>query len=311
MAKVHLPQDPGYTIVGNHLAQHVELSFTAIGLGTHIQSLPVGAPVDIRTLSARHPEGRERIAAALRELEAHGYIERRRERTDDGRIVSLTISYNNPEAARARLALEAALPTEPPPLQVQPEAAPEAVREEAPEAVREAPPETVEVRPEPVPAAEAPPEASPAPPPPLPDAEAHDPDRRRAAADLLAGLRRDDPRLLLPERDVRRLAPGVEAWLERGATPYAVHHALTAALPLNLRHPAALLAHRLTALLPPPLPPALALQAAPVGAVTAPRPHPLQNCDHCDRAYRAPEPGTCQGCTAAAPAAVVAHQQAA
>ncbi|MEW5535437.1 helix-turn-helix domain-containing protein, partial [Streptomyces virginiae] len=34
------------------------------------------------------------------------------------------------------------------------------------------------------------------------------------AADLLAGLRRHDPRLLLAQRDVRRLAPSVSAWLE-------------------------------------------------------------------------------------------------
>src|SRR4051812_49944359 len=68
-----------YTIVGNHLTQHRELSLIAIGLAAHIQSLPGGAPMDIRTLAERFPEGRDRIAAALRELEAYGYIERVRE----------------------------------------------------------------------------------------------------------------------------------------------------------------------------------------------------------------------------------------
>ncbi|MEV7424869.1 helix-turn-helix domain-containing protein [Streptomyces sp. NPDC091212] len=305
MAKVEEFQDPGYTIVGNHLAQHGELSFTAIGLGTHIQSLPEGSPVDIRTLAAHSPEGRERIASALRELEAHGYIERRRERTAGGRIVSLTISYNNPEATRARLAR---LAREEP--ECEPECEPEPECQSEPEPKRE-PEAACECQSEPEPE----PEREPEPvvretPPPLPHPQAPDPapenpenpEHTRAATDLLAGLRRDDPRLLLSERDVQRLTPGVTAWLERGAAPDSVRRTLTASLPPDLRHPAALLAHRLTALLPPPLP------AAP-GAATAPRPVPLQNCDSCDRAYRSPEPGECPGCLAsralreAAPAA--------
>lgn len=77
-----------YTIIGDHLTQHRDLSLTAIGLGAHIQSLPDGAAVGIRTLAGKFTEGRERIAAALRELEDHGYLKRIRERT--------------PEAHRAR-----------------------------------------------------------------------------------------------------------------------------------------------------------------------------------------------------------------
>lgn len=50
-------QPDRYTIIGNHLAQHRELSLTAIGVGTHILSLPEGASVDIRSLAARFPEG--------------------------------------------------------------------------------------------------------------------------------------------------------------------------------------------------------------------------------------------------------------
>ncbi|MFI9259191.1 hypothetical protein ACIGT4_15995 [Streptomyces sioyaensis] len=106
--KVTEHQRPGYTIIGNHLAQHRELSGLAIGLAAYIQSLPEGAPVDIRTLTRRFPEGRERIAAALRELETHGYLERIRRRTEEGRLVTVTLSYNNPEATRARRAREEA-----------------------------------------------------------------------------------------------------------------------------------------------------------------------------------------------------------
>ncbi len=52
-----------FTVIGNRLAQHPELSLLAIGLGVHIQSLPAGARVDIKSLAARFPEGTTRIAA--------------------------------------------------------------------------------------------------------------------------------------------------------------------------------------------------------------------------------------------------------
>ncbi|WP_371678093.1 hypothetical protein [Streptomyces sp. NBC_01276] len=73
-----------YTVVGNHLAQHRALSLVAIGLALHIQSLPAGSKVGIKALVGRFPEGEIRIATALRELEAHGYLERSRVRTEGG-----------------------------------------------------------------------------------------------------------------------------------------------------------------------------------------------------------------------------------
>ncbi|WP_308405267.1 hypothetical protein [Streptomyces sp. B93] len=91
-----------YTIVGNHLALHRELSVTAIGLAVHILSLPESAPVDIRTLAERFPEGRDRIAFALRELEACGYLERVRERTAEGQMVTRTYVHHGPGGASGR-----------------------------------------------------------------------------------------------------------------------------------------------------------------------------------------------------------------
>ncbi|WP_253915210.1 helix-turn-helix domain-containing protein, partial [Streptomyces mayonensis] len=91
-----------FVVIGNHLVQHKELSLLAIGLGCHLQSLPTGAGADIKTLAARFPEGSTRIAAALRELEAHGYLRRERHRTTTGRIVSRTVSCNQPTAPARR-----------------------------------------------------------------------------------------------------------------------------------------------------------------------------------------------------------------
>ncbi|KAK1180015.1 helix-turn-helix domain-containing protein [Streptomyces sp. NBS 14/10] len=265
-------QPKRYTIIGDHLTQNRDLSLTAIGLGAHIQSLPDGAAVDIRTLAGKFQEGRDRIAAALRELEECGYIKRIRERTPEGRIVTRTLSYNVPGATGTRHAAEPVTPVTEPVAERPAPPAPERV-----------------VRP---PAATPPPpssDAAPTPPQPLPQPTAPTPQRHHTAAALLAELCRDDARLLFAERDVRRLAPGVAAWLERGAAPEAVRRTLIASLPPDLRHPAALVAHRLTALLPPPLPAA------------KPRSHPapvvpLQNCDGCDRAFRAVLPGRCRDC---------------
>jgi hypothetical protein len=250
-----------FTVIGNHLAQHPDLSLLAIGLAVHLQSLPNGARVDIKTLTTRFPEGATRIAAALRELEVHGYLRRARERVPGGRIVTRTVSCNQPGRRTVH------------------GAAPEPVRPLHPTPGH---PRTRASRP-PLPAVPHP--ACPA------------PALLQAAADLLADLRRDDPRLLLSTCDSAHLAPGVAAWLERDVSPTAVRHALTSDLPPEgLRRPAAFLAHRLAAQLPPP-PPFRA--PAPPSAVR----HPLQTCDGCERAFRAPEPGHCRDCRVAVPGA--------
>ncbi|MET9094320.1 hypothetical protein ABZX72_19745 [Streptomyces cyaneofuscatus] len=212
----------GYSIISNRLSQHRDLSLLAIGLGTHIQSLPAGAD----PAPAREPE-----AEPEREPEAEPVPE--------------------PEA----------------------EPVPEPEAEPVPE----------EPAPAPAPRLVPPPTAPRPPRPPLPGPCRPTEALYATAADLLAGLRRTAPVFVLSEEDVRRLVPGVAAWLERGMRPDAVREALTDDPPVPLRHPAKLLRHRLITLLPPPLP-----VAAPVV--------PLQNCDDCDRAFRSPVAGVCRGC---------------
>jgi hypothetical protein len=95
---------------------------------------------------------------------------------------------------------------------------------------------------------------------------------------------------------VHRLAPAVRAWFDGGATAAVVHHALTADLPADMRHPAGVLAYRLRELLPVPLPAPAPPPAAPAGTYTRFRPHPFQTCDGCERAFRAPAPGQCRDC---------------
>lgn len=87
-----------FTVVGNHLARHPEMSLVAIGLAVHIRSLPTGARIGIRDLAPRFPESEYRTAAALRELELHGYLERTRVRLTGGQAVTRTVPYDHPAA---------------------------------------------------------------------------------------------------------------------------------------------------------------------------------------------------------------------
>ncbi|MFB6504751.1 MULTISPECIES: hypothetical protein [unclassified Streptomyces] len=290
-----------FTVLGNQLTQHRELSLLAIGLSAHIQSLPPGARIGIKFLAQRFPDSEARIAAALRELEVHGFLRRVRERLADGRVVTLTYSYNQPHTGApprpVRVTPSAPAPTpvpapasEPtpvppvPPASLVPPVPPASLVSSVP-SVPSAPPVA--------PVAKAP-TAPPSPRPSLPSPTAPPPQPRiplpsllHAATELLAGLHHHTPRITLTAQDVDRLAPAVAAWFERGATPADLRRALTDDLPDPLRHPAKLLRYRLTALLPPPPPAA------------APRVVPLRNCDRCDRAFRSPAPGHyCRDCTA-------------
>ncbi|MFJ2220918.1 hypothetical protein OG473_15155 [Streptomyces anulatus] len=272
----------GYSIISNRLSQHRDMSLLAIGLGTHIQSLPAGRRIGVKALAAIFPESEARIAAALRELEHHGFLRRIRERVQGGRVATRTESYNHPEAAARRAVPQ--LVRVPKPVQEQvPEPVPVSASE--PVVVREPAPAPPAPAPAPDPAPRLVPSAAAPkpPPPPLPFPRRPSAPLFDEAARLLAGLQVSAPLFALSEVDVERLTPGVAAWLERGVRPDAVRVALTDDPPVPLRHPAKLVRHRLVALLPPPVP-----AAVPVV--------PLQNCDDCDRAFRSPVPGCCGEC---------------
>ncbi|MFJ6810566.1 hypothetical protein ACIQRK_31955 [Streptomyces anulatus] len=285
---VSFPHASRFTIVGNHLAQHDGLSLAAIGIGVHIQSLPAGSQVGIKALTARFAEGETTIAAALRELETHGYLHRTRARLANGRLTTRTVFCDQPLAllrggAMAPVAA-APMPVVAAPLPVMVPAVP--VPPPAPE-------------PTPVPEEEHPPVRVPsriAPRPPrrpLPQPRELTSELHRAASALLADLRRHAPELVLSEDDVEELVPGAAGWLERGAHPDAVRHALTTELPQPPKYPAKIVRHRLAVLLPPPLPGAQELAPPRRTPVT-----PFQTCEGCDRAFRSPAPGHCRDCRA-------------
>ncbi|WP_431043977.1 hypothetical protein ACQUSR_20170 [Streptomyces sp. P1-3] len=256
-----------FTILANRLAQRSGSAVT-VGVAAYILSLPDGAPITAKALCAHFAEGDIVIRRALRELEAEGWLERRVERGERGTLITRTFVYDQP-GARVRAAVPAAVAAVPPPQrQREPEPRPE--------------PDPVPV-PEPEPAPQPQPEPRPAP------VAAPSPQ----AVGVLAALRRRDARLALSGRDIARLAPAVDAWFGRGAWPDEIVEALTTALPDRLTaRPAGLIGHRLRELLPPqPVP-----DVGPRTKPSAPPVMPLQNCDGCDRAFRAAAPGRCRDC---------------
>lgn len=257
-----------FTVISNALAQRRGSAVT-IGVAAYILSLPDGAPVSIAALCEHFTEGEILISRALRELEAAGYLERRRERGPGGLVRTRTYFRDVPGDVLKDVLADVSkdLPKR------GPVASPPRPRKVAP------------------PAPEREPDPAPPPPPPLTEAadltEAVDADEQAVA--LLASLRIADPRLILSRREVAQLAPAVARWLAVGVGPRQLTSLLTTGLPDRfLARPSRLLTFRLSE--PPP---AVAPAAAPR---TPPPALPWQTCDGCERAFRAPEPARCRDC---------------
>ncbi|WP_055547441.1 hypothetical protein [Streptomyces sp. NBRC 110028] len=260
VTRIRTRHTANFTVLSNRLAQRAGSAVT-VGVAAYILSLPDGASIRIDALCAHFKEGRARISAALNELEAEGWLERRVERGPGGRIVTRTFVYDAPGRT------ESDAPSAVPPVVGAPVAEPGPKPGPKPEAAQAHAPE---------PAQEA--------------AQGAAPDPRAAA--VLGSLRHRDRRLVLSERETAALAPAVAEWLDRGVGPYEIAEALTSGLPDRIdRRPVRLLAYRLAALRPPE--PAAADPAPP-------RPMPFQDCDGCDRVFRAPQPGRCRDCRASA-----------
>ncbi|OMI39585.1 hypothetical protein SPAR_10257 [Streptomyces sparsogenes DSM 40356] len=254
-----------FTVISNALAQRRGSAVT-IGVAAYILSLPDGAPVSIAALCEHFTEGEILISRALRELEAAGYLERRRERGPGGLVRTRTYFRDVPKDV-PKDAPQRGLPKR------QLIAPPPRPRKPAPPA------------PEPEHGATEPTEA----------AEAVDGDEQAVA--LLASLRIADPRLILSRREVAQLAPAVARWFAVGVGPRQLTSLLTTGLPDRfLARPSRILTFRLSEP-PPAVAPAPAPHTPPPTPPRTPPPVlPWQTCDGCERAFRAAEPALCRDC---------------
>jgi hypothetical protein len=261
-----------FTVISNALAQRRGSAVT-VGVAAYISSLPDGTRVTIPALCKHFSEGEILISRALRELEAAGYLERRRERTSTGHVRTRTYFYDVPGGGGPDTDPDSDGPPEPP--------KPRRARKQGVAAA--------------VASASAPAEETVAAPAP---ARAETPtalaDADPKAIAVLTALRRVDPRLILSAQETARLAPAVTRWLAAGLLPTHITDHLTARLPdYFLTRPVGILAYRLKET---PLPAPARGAELPARQVVV----PMQNCDGCNRGFRSAKPGRCRDCRAEA-----------
>ena len=78
MAVFRVERNTGYTVMSNHHLRNKELSLKAKGLLSQMLSLPEDWDYTTRGLASICKEGVDSVCATVRELEAAGYIIRRR-----------------------------------------------------------------------------------------------------------------------------------------------------------------------------------------------------------------------------------------
>ncbi len=91
-------KERNFTTIANDGLVDSRLSFRARGLLAYLLTRPDHWRVDAGRLSGGSPEGRKAILTALKELETHGYLERKRCQEAHGRWVSYTWVYETPGA---------------------------------------------------------------------------------------------------------------------------------------------------------------------------------------------------------------------
>jgi hypothetical protein len=269
------PQQGFFTKVPNATARDHGLSFTARGVLAYLLSLQDGAREDIHTLAGKSVEGRKAIAAALNELQERGYLARKVVRGDHGQITTDVVLYDLRDGASSQVAPVTALAASGGPVAAS--SATNPIEDQ------------VENSPLPTPVAAAPVAEL------APEGRAGGEISRSET--LLAEVARSDRRLYLSAKDVKRLAPLVEMWFERGADKRLISETLTVGLPERVQHPAGLLRKRLEEKMPQAAP------AVPLAAVQTVRHH----CPVCERlkAPAAPE-GLCEHCRASEPVTIPA-----
>ncbi|MFE6750293.1 hypothetical protein ACFVGM_30880 [Kitasatospora purpeofusca] len=235
-----------FTVLPNAVLQYRRLSYTARGLLADLLSRPDGWREDGRHMADSSPQGRGAIRKALKELTDAGYYRVEKIRMPDGTIRTETHVYDTPWSA--------------------------------PDATRPAPGGAGAGR------ADSPPVKDRHKEPSLPASSADDgkAEEVREAVATLFRVIRPEPRLHLGEAEAAELAPLVARWLEHGATPADLAHALLPGLPTPVHSAVAVLRYRLERKMPP-APPAV----RPATARYA-------ECAKCHDPV--PQPGICRPC---------------
>ncbi|WP_018385861.1 hypothetical protein [Wenjunlia vitaminophila] len=230
-------------------------------IATHIDRLPEGAAMDVKTLARELPDyGQQAVRSALNNLCRQGHLRRVRDQVSGGtqwvwrsyfsrtaREESWWSAYlgrqdATPEHSRPPSPPQA--PPDPEPRETPPPSPPPPPPPPPPSESSPTPSPNPSPEPPPVPA----PTRTPAPAPTTPPATSP---VRSPAYTALASLGRVDPRMTLAAAECAALEPLAAEWLARGVTPDHLARALTAGLPPQVHCPGAFARKRLTMKLPP------------------------------------------------------------
>ncbi|MBR7827575.1 hypothetical protein KDK95_14750 [Actinospica sp. MGRD01-02] len=216
-----------FTTLGNEVLRDSRLSYCARGVLGHLLSLPDGQRADIRTLTERTPEGRERVASALRELERFGYLRRATMRSPEGHLYTEVDVFDTPGSSSSQVVPKAGFPGS--------GAAESDPDGDHPVKERDEEPKL--------------------PAPPAADTEGGRAERgsvdTQASVDVLTRIARSEPKLSLGWSEALQLAPLVAEWRRRGASDLHIISSLTAGLPRNgVHHPLRFLETRLRSKMP-------------------------------------------------------------
>ncbi|MER5883054.1 hypothetical protein ABT160_04425 [Streptomyces sp. NPDC001941] len=261
-----------YVQIPNEIARHSRLSLEAVGLLTHLLSLPDTNGATVERITSSVPNGRTAVGRAMRELVSLGYVTRARvQDPETGRWVTLTSVTDNPSDTSPTVGDPTPRTVGGYPKEKDPKGndlpQPSVIEAEAREGLAEKE------------EGEFPEEEK--------TATATDSVTVRATA-CLGRLGNERPSLALSVRESVRLAPLAARWFEDGLTEADVTTALTRALPRSVESAAALVSYRLQNHQPEK---ASSLRLAPSPAPVR------EQCPECDRPYPAGHSGgLCRDC---------------
>ncbi|MGV9693396.1 hypothetical protein ACWDUX_30305 [Streptomyces sp. NPDC003444] len=253
-----------FTILPNKIARHRRLSLTAKGLLTLLLAQPEWTDETIKTLTEDEEEGQARVGAAVKQLQAAGYLTVTNKQNKRGHWYKVVAVYDRPITASPKP--DAPKSGEPTPRLAGPVPSGEKNREKNPPV----PPSKAFAE---VEDQEHPEEGQ--------GGESDNNEKAGRAAGVLSRIAKDVPSLRLKPTEILSLAPLAAEWLARGATELQLRNELIEGLPRSVKSPAKLLANRLERKMPP-----LPVQVEPLGEcgkceAVLPRGQQAGICGHC------------------------------
>lgn len=94
--RVEHDKDHPYFIMSRALAENACLSYAARGMMCYLLAKPSDWQVRVGDLIKQSPGGMRHVRAILKELEAHGYLKRTRQKLASGRFTWSTAIYESP-----------------------------------------------------------------------------------------------------------------------------------------------------------------------------------------------------------------------